>query len=174
MMDELPELDMPQPLRTARLELRPFTREELEAVADGRVLPHFGPGFPSAGDRDWARGAIEAGAHFATESPYSRFVGVELTSGKIVGTGGFTGPVMNGELELEGSVVADRRNRGLASEALAAFVERAFEDPAVRAVHVSVPAETAEAEPARRMLLRLGFAQRPSDGPEDSYHLPRP
>ena len=113
MMDELPELDGPRPPRTERLELRPFTCEELEAGADGRTLPRFAPGFPAGVERDWARGASEAGAHFATESPYSRFAGVELVTGGIVGTGGFSGPAMNAELELEGSLVADRRRRGL-------------------------------------------------------------
>ncbi|CAL8899897.1 hypothetical protein KVA01_03480 [Kocuria varians] len=179
MMDGLPEQEMPRPLRTGRLELRPLTRDELEAVAAGRALPHFAEGFPSPADRDWARGAIEAGGHFFTESPYSRYAAVELASGEVVGTGGFSAPPMNGELEIEGSVAASRRGRGLAAEGLRAVVARAFEDPRVLAVHASVPPvpaddDAAGPEPARRVLLGAGFTPSPSEGVEDVYRLPRP
>lgn len=171
MWDALPEPEPPEPIRTERLELRPFTRDELEAVAAGARLEHFAPGFPTPADVDRARGAIEAGEHFATESEHIRLAMVDLASEQVIGTAGFPGPAMDGELEVEGSVVPDRRNRGLATEALRALVQHAFQNPEIRAVHGSVPGDQ---EAARRVLLHCGFIRRSSEGSEDSYHLPRP
>ena len=66
MLDELPGAEPPAPIVTQRLELRPFTRDELEAVAAGNGMPHFAQGFPSAQNQDWARDALAAGEHFFT------------------------------------------------------------------------------------------------------------
>ena len=171
MVELLPQPEPPRPLRTEHLELRPFTRDELEVVADAATMPHFAQGFPSAENTDWARSAIEAGEHYFTESELTRLAVVECASGQVVGTAGFTGPAMDGELEVEGSLVPGVRRRGLAGEALDALVERALEDPDVRAVCASVPEDMVA---AHRLLASRGFTQRPSPGSEDSYHLPRP
>ena len=171
MVELLPQPEPPQPVHTEHLELRPFTRDELETVADAATMTHFAQGFPSAENTDWARSAIEAGAHFFTESERTRLAVVECDSGQVVGTAGFTGPAMDGELEVEGSLVPGVRRRGLAGEALNALVERAFEDPDVRAVYASVPEDMA---PAHWLLTGHGFSRRQSGGTEVSYHLPRP
>ncbi|RLY94136.1 hypothetical protein CWC38_10265 [Kocuria tytonicola] len=171
MEELLPQPEPPRPLRTEHLELRPFTRGELEVMADAATMPHFAQGFPSAENTDWARGAIEAGEHFFTESELTRLAVVERTSEQVVGTAGFSGPLMEGELEVEGSMVPGVRRRGLAGEALDALVERAFEDPGVRAVCASVPEDMVA---AHRLLVGRGFVRRPCAGSEISYHLPRP
>ncbi|MDO4918112.1 GNAT family N-acetyltransferase [Kocuria sp.] len=171
MVDLLLEPEPPRPLRTERLELRAFTRDELEAVAGGRRSPGFADGFPSAENVDWARGVIAAGEHFFTESEHTLLAMVERSSGQLVGIAGFVGPPMEGALEVEGSVVPSRQGLGLATEALRALVERAFEDPDIEAVHASVPEDRAA---ARRVLLHCGFAPVPSPGSEDVYRLPRP
>lgn len=171
MLDELPGAEPPAPIVTQRLELRPFTRDELEAVAAGNGMPHFAQGFPSAQNQDWARDALAAGEHFFTESRCAQRAVVERSSGQVVGAAGFAGPAMDHELEVEGSLVPQLRCQGLASEALRALLEEAFEDPDVRAVQASVP--TGE-HPAHHVLARCGFQPVPSDGSEDSYRLPRP
>ena len=171
MLDELPGAEPPAPIVTQRLELRPFTRDELEAVAAGNGMPHFAQGFPSAQNQDWARDALAAGEHFFTESRCAQRAVVERSSGQVVGAAGFAGPAMDHELEVEGSLVPQLRGQGLASEALRALLQEAFEDPDVRAVQASVP--TGE-HPAHHVLARCGFQPVPSDGSEDSYRLPRP
>lgn len=171
MLDELPGAEPPAPIVTQRLELRPFTRDELEAVASGTSLPHFARGFPSAQNQDWARDALAAGEHFFTESRCAQRAVVERSSGQVIGAAGFTGPAMDHELEVEGSLVPQHRGQGLATEGLRALLEEAFEDPDVRAVQASVP--TGE-HPAHHVLARCGFQPLPSDGSEDSYRLPRP
>ncbi|WP_206479976.1 GNAT family N-acetyltransferase [Kocuria sp. KRD140] len=171
MLDDMPRPVPPQPLRTQRLELRAFTPDELEAVAGGSRLPQFAPGFPTPENEDWAREAIEAGEHFFTESDCALLAVIRLSSGQIIGAAGFAGPAMDHELEIKGSIVPEHQNQGLATEALRALVDRAFEDPGIRAVHGSVPTDH---EPARRVLVRCGFVKRPSEGSEDTYYLRRP
>ena len=170
MSDELPRSGPPQPLRTERLELRAFTPDELEAVARGTRLPLFAPGFPTPENEDWAREAIQAGEHFFTESDCALLAVIRLSSGQIIGAAGFAGPAMDHELEIEGSIIPEQQNQGLATEALRALVDRAFEDPEIRAVHGSVPTDHG---PARRVLLHCGFEERPSEGSEDTFYLRR-
>ena len=114
MLDELPGAEPPAPIVTRRLELRPFTPDELEAVASGTSLPHFARGFPSAQNQDWARDALAAGEHFFTESRCAQRAVVERSSGQVIGAAGFTGPAMDHELEVEGSLVPQHRGQGLA------------------------------------------------------------
>ena len=167
-LDELPGFEPSEPMRSERLELRPFTREELEAAAEGASAETFAPGFPTPEARDWAQSAMSAGEHFFTESEYGLRAVVELSSGLVIGGAGFVGPAIENELEVEGSVVPSHRRRGFGAEALRALVARARENPRVRAVHGSVPTGP---HPARQVLLRCGFTPRPSGGTEDSYVL---
>lgn len=165
------ELDPVQPIRTERLLLRPFTPDELEAVAGGVHLAHFAPGFPPLPDRDWAREALEAGSHFYTETRFARLAVVDRSSGCVIGTAGFAGPPIDAELELMASIVTDRQNQGLASEALPELMRFAFEDPAVVAVHASIPPGN---EAAEKLLLDHGFVPRGTlGGTEASYVYPR-
>lgn len=165
------ELDPVNPLRTERLLLRPYTPDELEAVAGGALLRQFAPGFPTAHDRDWAAEALEAGCHFFTETRYAMLAVVEMAFERIVGTAGFAGPPLDGELEIVAMLVPGRRRQGLAREALPEILRLAFQDPAVNAVCAYVPPSNAAAE---KFLLDHGFVPRETlGGTETSYVYPR-
>jgi ribosomal-protein-alanine N-acetyltransferase len=171
MTEDLEALRPAPLLETERLLIRPFTVEELDAVAAGEPLEHFAPGFPTAEDVDFARESLQAGGYFFTESVYARMAIVEKESGLVVGTAGFVGPPIDAELEIVGSLAADRRNRGYAQEGLEALVQVAFADTAVARVRASVPADN---PPAEQVLLAAGFVFRESPGVETDYFLPRP
>jgi [ribosomal protein S5]-alanine N-acetyltransferase len=158
-------------LETERLLIRPFTAEELDAVAAGEPAEHFAAGFPTAEDMDFARESLLAGGYFFTESVYARMAIVEKESGEVVGTAGFVGPPIDDELEVVGSLTADRRNRGYAQEGLDALLRVAFADAAVHGVRASVPGDNT---PAEQVLIALGFVHRETPGLETDYFLPRP
>lgn len=158
-------------LETDRLLLRPFTAEELDAVAAGEPVEHFTAGFPTAEDMDFARESLLAGGYFFTESVYARMAVVEKDSGEVVGTAGFVGPPIDDELEVVGSLAADRRNRGYAQEGISALLQVAFADPSVSGVRASVPAGN---EAAEQVLIAAGFVHREAPGVETDYFLPRP
>lgn len=165
------EPDPARSIRTERLLLRPFTVEELEAVVAGELLREFAPGFPTEQDRDWAAEALEAGCHFFTETRYAMFAVVDTTSERIVGTAGFAGPPIDGELEIVAMLVPGRRRRGLAREALPEILRLAFEDPAVHTVCAYVPPQN---EAAEKFLRNHGFVRRGTQGgTETSYVLSR-
>ena len=171
-MTEDLEAQRPAPvLETERLLLRPFTAEELDAVAAGEHGAHFAHGFPTAEDMDFARESLMAGGYFFTESVYARMAVVEKSTGEIVGTAGFVGPPIDDELEIVGSLAADRRNLGYAQEGITALLGVAFADPAVTGVRASVPGDNA---PAAQVLIAAGFVHRETPGPEVDYVLPRP
>ncbi|MFW6188563.1 MAG: GNAT family N-acetyltransferase [Actinomycetota bacterium] len=171
MTEDLEALRPAPVLETERLLLRPFTAEELDAVAAGEAAEHFGRGFPTAEDMDFARESLMAGGYFFTETFYARMAVVEKESGKVVGTAGFVGPPIDDELEIVGSLAADRRNQGYAQEGITALLRAAFTDPAVTGVRASVPGDNA---PAEQVLLSAGFVYRETPGLETDYFLPRP
>ncbi|MEX5293872.1 GNAT family N-acetyltransferase [Kocuria sp. CPCC 205268] len=171
MTEDLEALRPAPVLETERLLLRPFTAEELDAVAAGEHEPLFAHGFPSAEDMDFARESLMAGGYFFTESVYARMAVVEKSTGQVIGTAGFVGPPIDHELEIVGSLAADRRNRGYAQEGFAALLGVAFADPSVTGVRASVPEDNA---PAEQVLLAAGFVRRETPGPETDYFLPRP
>lgn len=171
MTEDLDTLPPAPVLETDRLLLRPFTAEELDAVAAGEPQEQFAPGFPTPEDVDFARESLVAGGYFFTETVYARMAVVEKSSGQVVGTAGFVGPPIDDELEVVGSLSARRRGLGYAAEGLEALLRVAFADPAVRGVRASVPADNA---PAEQTLRAAGFVHRPTPGLETDYVLPRP
>lgn len=171
MTEDLEALRSAPVLETERLLLRPFTAEELDAVAAGEAAAHFAHGFPSAEDMDFARESLMAGGYFFTESVYARLAVVEKSTGEVVGTAGFVGPPIDDELEIVGSLAADRRNRGYAQEGVTALRDVAFRDPAVTGIRASVPGDNA---PAEQVLVAAGFVRRGTPGLETDYFLPRP
>lgn len=171
-MTDVSEELSPDPLiRAERLLLRPFTQDELEAITESEELAQFARGFPTPEDQDWARTALEAGSYFFTETMYSMFALVVTASDQIIGMAGFVGPPIDDELEVVGSVIPDLQNQGYGDEVLPHLVELAFQDPQVKAVNASVPWGN---EPARKLLLKHGFTECPSDGFEATYVHPRP
>lgn len=171
MTDVSEELSPERLIRAARLVLRPFTQDELEAITESADLAQFAPGFPTPEDQDWAHTALDAGSHFFTETMYSMFAIVDTASDQIIGMAGFVGPPIDDELEVVGSVIPSLQNQGYADEVLPHLMELAFQDPEVKAVNASVPWGN---EPARKLLLKHGFTERPSGGIEATYVHPRP
>jgi ribosomal-protein-alanine N-acetyltransferase len=171
MTEDLEALRPAPVLETERLLIRPFTAEELDAVAAGEPEEHFAEGFPTAEDMDFARESLLAGGYFFTESVYARMAVVEKASGRVVGTSGFVGPPIDAELEVVGSLAPAYRNLGYAQEGLGALVHVAFADEAVAGIRASVPVDNA---PAEQVLLALGFTYRETPGLETDYFLPRP
>lgn len=171
MTEDLEALRPAPVLETDRLLLRPFTAEELDAVAAGENAPHFAGGFPAAEDVDFARESLLAGGYFFTESFYARMAVVEKSTGQVVGTAGFVGPPIDDELEVVGSLTPERRDQGYAQEGIAALLQVAFTHPSVTGVRASVPGDNA---PAAQVLVAAGFVQRESPGLETDYFLPRP
>lgn len=171
MTDVSDELNPERLIRTERLVLRPFTQDELEAIADPADLTQFAQGFPTPEDQDWAHTALDAGSYFFTETMYSMLAVVDAALGQVIGMAGFVGPPIDDELEVVGSVIPGRQNEGYADEVLPHLVELAFQNPRVKAVNASVPWGN---EPARKLLLNNGFSECPSDGFEATYVHPRP
>jgi ribosomal-protein-alanine N-acetyltransferase len=171
MTEDLETLRPAPVLETERLLLRPFTAEELDAVAAGEPAEHFADGFPTAEDMDFARESLVAGGYFFTESFYARMAVIEKGSGQVIGTAGFVGPPIDDELEVVGSLAAGHRNHGYAQEGIGALLRIAFTDPAVTGVRASVPGDNA---PAEQVLVAAGFVHRETPGLETDYFLPRP
>jgi RimJ/RimL family protein N-acetyltransferase len=97
--------------------------------------------------------------------------------GIVVGHGGFHGPPdADGTVEVAYSVDPAHRRRGYAKAMLAALLERADADPAVRAVRASIRPDNAAslATVAGFGFSKIGEQWDPEDGLEDVYLRPSP
>lgn len=124
---------------------------------------------PLADGWDVFPGSLAAGA----EPPWGSYLFVQ--EGAVVGYGGFKGAPAGGEVELGYAIAPGWRGRGLATEAAAALLARAFAEPEVNAV---VAHTLAEPGPSTRVLERLGFTRAaelvdPDDGPIWRYRRAR-
>ncbi len=99
--------------------------------------------------------------------PWGTWLFVALEPRTLVGYGGFKGPPRGGEVEIGFAIAPAWRGRGLATEAAAELVDRAFAEPGVeRVIAHTLAGENA----STRVLARLGFARAadivdPDDGP---------
>jgi RimJ/RimL family protein N-acetyltransferase len=86
----------------------------------------------------------------------------------VIGVVALHGRPADGAVELAASLVPEYRGRGLATEALRALVDWAFDDEAVATVHAYTPAEPLVGErAAARVLEKLGFVEaEPSPRPD--------
>lgn len=157
-------------VRTARLLMRPFTEEEIEAVIDGVSLDHFANGFPIPESVDQLKEIAQAGGFFFTETMYSPLACVELESDLVIGSTGFAAAPIDGALEVVGFLAPASRSHGYGAEGLAALTTLAFEDPEVSTVRASVPEDNQHIE---RLLERAGFTKVASTGPEAEFQLNR-
>lgn len=136
---------------TDRLVLRSWTRTDIDAVRTGTRMPDWADDFPAEGDLVVA-GLLPDNSGWSTA--YGHRLIVERSTGLLVGSLGLFWPPSNGELEIGYGIVASRRGRGYAPEAVRALTEFAFTAPEVRAV-------TAEVEPSNpasvRVLEKCGF-----------------
>jgi ribosomal-protein-alanine N-acetyltransferase len=126
-------------------------------LADGWPLPDLLDVLP-----------LQAGASPEAE-PYGVWVVIERSSGTIVGDAGFTGPPAADEtIEVGYSIVADRRGRGYATEAVRALVEWALRQPDVTAVVAGCASDNT---PSIRVLERVGFMRTDPNGDELRWRL---
>ncbi|WP_040782466.1 GNAT family N-acetyltransferase [Nocardia pneumoniae] len=138
-------------LTTERLVLRSWTADEAAAVRDDRRAPAWAADFPAEGDRVVA-GLFDE--HPGWLSPFGHRLIVERAGGLVVGSIGLFWPPLDGHLELGYGVVASRRGRGYATEAVVALTAHAFTAPGVRVVYADV--ELAN-PPSVRVLEKAGF-----------------
>ena len=147
-------------LETARLELFPLAPEAAAALSDDRDQAARIIG--ASLDADWPHpdllGALPMHAAAAgQDARYGIWVIVERASQTVVGDIGFFGPpTPEATVEVGYSVVPDRRRRGYATEAAAALIGWARQQPNVSAVLARCEEDNV---PSIRTLERLGFAR---------------
>ena len=157
-------------LCTARLVLRPLTRDDAAAVAAGdRTGRPWSPGFPRDDDMDAARMLLAAAdAPGARDLAYGAYVLVLRASGLVVGTAGFFGPPgAEGRVEIGYGLVPEVRGRGLPTEVVDALVSLARQDPRVGVVVASTDPDNLASQ---RVLDKSGFVRVPGGEPR-SYVL---
>lgn len=152
-------------IRTARLRLTPVSldtaradiagREALARALGVRVPSSWPPEHMDAAAIQWSLDRLAAGVEPAWLYYYAIREDLGVEGPVVVGTAGYTGaPDETGSVELGYSIVPEHRRLGLASEAVAALVERAFEHPAVqRVIAETMPALL----PSIGVLARNGF-----------------
>ncbi len=102
---------------------------------------------------------------------------IELEGPTLVGFGGFKGsPSSDGVVEIGYAIAPAFRGQGLATDAVAQMVQRAFEDGEVRAVDAHTLGHD---NPSTRVLQKTGFRkvaeiEDPCDGPIWQWRLERP
>ncbi|MEW2326250.1 GNAT family protein [Micromonospora chersina] len=144
-------------LTTERLVLRPWPAEEAAAVVAGERRPHWAADFPADGER--TIGGIIAGN---PDQPHGHRLIVERETGLLVGGIGLKWPPTEGAVEFGYGLVASRRCRGYATEAVRALVAHARTLPGVTLVYATVdPANV----PSVRVLEKAGLRR---DGTVDS------
>lgn len=150
-------------LRTARLELKPFTQALAQTVLEDRdrFADALGVRVPSA----WPGPDLAEALPFFAQEPslgdWSVLL-VHTEDGVLVGEMGFKGgPDAQGDVELGYSLIPAYRGQGLTSEAAAALVPWALRQPGVRGVIAECALDNAA---SIGVLRRVGFVQFDNDG----------
>ncbi|MGZ4599466.1 MAG: GNAT family N-acetyltransferase [Oryzihumus sp.] len=114
------------PVRTARLDLHVFTREDVTAMLEGRRLPRWVEGYPREDDVDVARHVASLPAPGPQDVPWLPRHIVVREIGLAVGSVGFFGPPgPDASVEIGYGLVEGARHQGYASEAVAGLVAAA-------------------------------------------------
>jgi ribosomal-protein-alanine N-acetyltransferase len=159
----------PLTVETQRLVLPLFTSEDVAAIVGAHRLPYWAPDFPADGDREIAAFLERSGIPSGPDADFTARLVVERDSGLAVGSAGFLGPPENGRVEIGYGLVASRRGRGYATEAVRALTAFAVGRPDVTEVVATVePGNLASI----RVLEKVGFTERPRSGTELRYALP--
>jgi RimJ/RimL family protein N-acetyltransferase len=154
-------------INTPRLHLQPTTPELLRAELAGRSefaaaigmdVPTSWP--PEFYDEDAIRQTLAALEDNASPHPWGLYYVVlretATSPATLVGTAGFKGPPgADGSVEIGYSIVVEHQRRGLATEAVRALVEFAFDMPAIQTV---VGQTLPHLIASRGVLRKLGFA----------------
>ncbi len=162
-------------LQTARLTIRPFTREMMLAALDepavaGALLGlRVAAGWPN----DAERGVLTFMANQIGRDPaladWQMQVFILTEEGIIIGTGGFKGrPDKTGMVDLGYGIAPAYQGRGYATEAGVALVTWAFAQPGVRRIF----ADCLATNPASaRVLEKAGLRQLPARGKYLNWEL---
>jgi RimJ/RimL family protein N-acetyltransferase len=157
-----------QELITGRLALPLITAEDVAAVIRGPRPTSWAPDFPADGDRVIARLLMRIGAPGGPGALFGHRLVRERASGLVVGGVGFFGPPEEGRVEIGYGIVASRRRRGYATEAVLAMLELAFAQPGVSEVIAAAdPRNTASI----RVLEKSGLLDQSPRGEEHRYSI---
>ena len=149
-------------LKTERLLLHPFTREQLLALIENPVEFEAIAGFPAAaGLREFfISGEVDPAwlAHLRSvraPDPWSLgFAVIEPESRSVIGSGGFKGPPdRDGVAEIAYGIVPSFERRGYATEVARALIDYCFENGARKVRAHTLPMPNA----SNRILTRCGF-----------------
>lgn len=154
-------------LLTERLELTEMTAAEVDALIVGVRCDHWAADFPQGVDEDAAQQYFQSGLL----GPRAGTFGARLMrerDGTVIGTIGFLGPPVDGEVEVSYNVAPSRRGLGYATEAVIALSRFALAQPGVECV-TAYTDETNEASIS--LLLTSGFMPVESSGQELAFLL---
>lgn len=140
-----------------KIALRRLSTSDLAALTTNHRQADWAHDFPQPGDID-AAGLVPMEIEFPR---YGTYLVVERGTGQVVGTAGFHGPVMDGELEISYGIVPSACRRGYATECLGLLVRFARAEPDVE----FLTAHTEEPNIAsQNVLLNGGFMPVDTDG----------
>lgn len=144
-------------LETRRLLLVPVTRSDADAVLSGVRQSNWSEGYPTEGDVEIAQMMAKAAADSTRFDLFGPFNVVERESGMVIGGAGFLGPPDDqGAVEIGYGLAPERRNRGLATEAVFGLLAFAWSEPSVQRVFATTdPANIASA----RVLEKAGLSR---------------
>jgi [ribosomal protein S5]-alanine N-acetyltransferase len=164
----------------SRLKLVDATLALLSAALDGREALERSLGVSVAEGWEGFPEALPVVRASHEQEPEARRWGslffIEPEGPTLVGFGGFKGaPSPDGVVEIGYAIAPAFRGRGLATEAVAQMVERAFADAAVRAVDAHTLGHD---NPSTRVLQKTGFRKvaeldDPDEGPIWQWRLER-
>jgi RimJ/RimL family protein N-acetyltransferase len=154
---------MPRPpnIQTERLLLVALMPEDIEALIAQdferfRALSGFTfpPANPNLGDLVWHLSAIQADDRHL---PWRMRVIIERSSQTVVGSINLKGPPTSvGDVEIGWGLIEDVRGRGYATEASAAVIKWALQQPGVSSISATIPDDN---HPSQRLAKRLGLTR---------------
>ncbi|MEI2766408.1 MAG: GNAT family protein [Dermatophilaceae bacterium] len=145
---------MPE-LRTARLSLHPVDAAEAQRILAGAAGPgeRWAPDYPFEGDLVALRAFLHATTTWGEQRPFGYYRISRRVDGLAVGGIGFTGPPVDGCVEIGYGVAPSGRGHGYAAEAVGALLAFAARRGLVRVTAQTSPDNLA----SHRTLLRAGL-----------------
>ena len=155
-------MQRPKDIQTERLILSVLLPEEIEALLAGDIAyveramgVRYPPDDPNRGiDLDWHLRSVRADSN---QTPWRIRVIVERSSNTVIGSINGKGPPDDhGDFEIGWGLNQDAYGKGYASEAAAAVVQWAFQQPGVRSVSATIADDNIASQ---RVARRLGLAR---------------
>jgi len=151
-------MQRPPNIETERLILVVLLPEDIEALIAGeleRAARLTGYAFtpdPELGDLGWHLSALRRDSRHL---PWRMRVIVERSSSTVVGSINLKGPpTSEGDVEIGWGLIDTARNKGYATEAAAAVIDWALQQPGVNLVSATVPDDN---HPSQRVAAKLGL-----------------